>query len=122
MAKLKAAVWLWSALGILESVGGLVLSLFFQVQGRRGISAGRLCLCPPAALFAELLSNTAFVKRDAPGSSPGIKKAKARGMSGTVPGKQVCLSWKCHADELPFFTSVKERPRAIMENTQALTF
>lgn len=56
MAKLKAAVWLESTLGILESVGGLVLSLFFQVQGRRGISAGRLCPCPPAALFAELLS------------------------------------------------------------------
>lgn len=66
--------------------------------------------------------NTAFVKRDASGSSPGIKEAKARGMPGTVPEKQVCLSWKCHADELPFFTSIKERPRAIMENTQALTF
>lgn len=58
MAKLKSPVWLGSTLGILESVSGLVLSLFFQVQGRRGISAGRLCPCSPAALFAELLSTS----------------------------------------------------------------
>lgn len=75
------------------------------------------CCSPCRAPF-----NTAFVKKDAPGSSPGIKEAKARGMPGTVLEKQVRLAWKCHADELPFFTSDKEHPRAIMENTQALPF
>lgn len=90
MAKLKSPVWLGSTLGILELVGGLVLSLFFQVQGRRGISAGRLPL-PTCCSLCRAPFYTAFLKRDAPGSSPGIKEAKAKDVPGTVLEKLVCL-------------------------------
>lgn len=92
MAKLKSPVWLGSTLGILESVGGLVLSLFFQVQGHRERDFSWETLPLPACCsLCRAPFNTAFLKKDAPGSSPGIKEAKARDMPGTVLEKLVCL-------------------------------
>lgn len=46
---------------------------------------------PASCSLCRAPFNTAFLKRDAPGSSPGIKEAKARDVPGTVLEKLVCL-------------------------------
>lgn len=46
---------------------------------------------PACRFLCRAPSNTAFLKRDAPGSSPEIKEAEARGVPGTLLEKLVCL-------------------------------